>query len=159
MVLICYDGSPTANRAIPAAHAILGDKHATVLHVWRPPDEFVEPDWFGGASTAVGPPIAQLEALALDRAERVTHEGAELARSAGFTAEPRTQPSVGRIWQTILEVARELDAELIVVGERGHSPVQSVLLGSVSNSVVHHAHRPVLVIPRADATHEQTGAP
>jgi nucleotide-binding universal stress UspA family protein len=159
MVLICYDGSPTAKRAIPAAHAILGDKQATVLHVWRAPNEFVEPDWFGGVSTSVGPPIAQLEALALERAARVTYEGTELARAAGFTAEPRTQPSVGRIWQTILEVARELEAEVIVVGERGHSPVQSVLLGSVSNSVVHHAHRPVLVIPRADANHNSRGAP
>jgi len=159
MVLLCYDASPTAKRAIPAAHALLGNKQATVLHVWQPPNEFLEPDWFGGVSTAVGPPIAQLEALALDRAERVTHEGAELARAAGFTTESRTEPSLGRVWRTILELARELDAEVIVVGERGLSTVQSVLLGSVSNAVVHHAHRPVLVIPRADATHEERGAP
>jgi len=97
MVLICYDGSPTAKRAIPAAHALLGHKPVTVLHVWQPPQEFVEPDWFGGFTAPAGPPIAQLERLALDRAERVTHDGVELARSAGFAASPCTEPSVGSV--------------------------------------------------------------
>ena len=159
MVLICYDGSPTAKRAIPAAHALLGHKRVTVLHVWQPPKEFMQPDWFGGFTAPAGPPIAQLERLALDRAEQVTHEGVELARSAGFSAGARTEPGVGSVWRTIINVARELDTAVIVVGERGLSTVQSVLLGSVSNAVVHHSHRPVLVIPRADASHEQTGAP
>ena len=45
-------------------------------------------------------------------------------------------------------MADELDAELIVVGARGHSTVESLMLGSVSNAVVHHARRPTLVIPK-----------
>lgn len=159
MVLICYDASPTAKRAISAAHAILGDRRATVLHVWQPPTEFVEPDWFGGVSTAVGPPIAELEGLALERAERVTREGTELARNAGLTAKPRTEPSAGRVWRTVIDVAHDVDAELIVVGARGLSTVRSVLLGSVSNAVVHDSHIPVLVVPPPDASRDTRGAP
>jgi len=158
MILICYDASPTAKRAIPVAHALLGHKPATVLHVWQPPNEFLQPDWFGGFTAPAGPPIAQLERLALDRAERITHEGVELARSAGFSSEPRTEPSAGSVWRTIIEVARDPDAEAIVLGALGLSTVQSVLLGSVSNAVVHHSHLPVLVVPRADATHNVRGA-
>lgn len=159
MVLICYDASPTAKRAIPIAHGILGHGPATVLHVWQPPTEFVEPDWFGGISTPVGPPIAELEARAVERAERVAEEGAQLARDAGFISERRTEASVGRVWLTIIDVAHDLDAEVIVVGARGLSTVQSVLLGSVSNAVVHHSHVPVLVVPPPDATHHSRGAP
>jgi len=50
------------------------------------------------------------------------------------------------VWATILDVARERGAEVVVVGARGRSTVGSLLLGSVSNGVVHHAHLPVLVM-------------
>jgi len=158
MVLLCYDASPTAKRAIPAARAVLGHKRAVVLHVWQPPSEFLAPDWFGGMSTPVGPPVAQLEALAVERAERVAQDGAELARAAGFTAESRAEPSVGRVWRTIIDVAHDTEADVIVVGARGLSTMGSVLLGSVSNAVVHHSRIPVLVIAPPDTTDQARGA-
>lgn len=159
MILLCYDGSPTAKRAMSVAGAVLGHRPATVVHVWQPPTEFVEPDWFAGVGTPAGPPIAELEALALERAERVVEEGAQLARRAGFVVERRIELSGGRVWRTIIEIAHDADAELIVVGARGLSTVRSVLLGSVSNAVVHHSHIPVLVIPPPDLPHDARGAP
>jgi nucleotide-binding universal stress UspA family protein len=48
---------------------------------------------------------------------------------------------------TILEIADELDADLIVAGTRGTTAVAEQVLGSVSNTLVHHARRPVLVVP------------
>ncbi len=56
--------------------------------------------------------------------------------------------SDGAVWRTILDVASDVDAELIVIGTRGATAVQSGLLGSVSNAIVHHSDRPVLVVPR-----------
>ena len=50
-------------------------------------------------------------------------------------------------WQTILDVAEDTDAHLIVLGTRGRTAVQSGLLGSVSGALVHHSTRPVLVVP------------
>ena len=159
MVLICYDASPSATRAISTARAILGRERATVLHVWQPPRDFFEPDWLGGPSAAIGTPLAELEALALRRAEVVADEGVELARKAGFTAEARAEVETGRVWRTIIDVARDVDAEVIVVGARGLSTVRSVLVGSVSNAIVHHSHLPVLVISPPDLTHDTRGAP
>ncbi len=51
------------------------------------------------------------------------------------------------VWETILTVADERDAEAIVVGRRGVSRLESVLMGSVSNGLVQHSSRPVLVMP------------
>ena len=49
------------------------------------------------------------------------------------------------------DVADELTAEMIVCGTHGRSALQSDLLGSVSNALVHHAPRPVLVVPNPPA--------
>jgi nucleotide-binding universal stress UspA family protein len=46
----------------------------------------------------------------------------------------------------ILDLAEEIGANLIVLGSRGHSTVERLVLGSVSEGVVHHAHCPVLVL-------------
>jgi nucleotide-binding universal stress UspA family protein len=48
--------------------------------------------------------------------------------------------------QAIVNLAEELGAGLIVMGNRGLGGVRRVLMGSVSDSLVHHAHCPVMVI-------------
>jgi nucleotide-binding universal stress UspA family protein len=51
----------------------------------------------------------------------------------------------GRAASLIVEEARDFGADLIVVGHRGHGPIETMLLGSVSAEVVDHAPCPVLV--------------
>jgi len=143
MVLLCYDGSATAKHSIRAMLGVLGPGPVTLLHVWEPPVEFLVPDAFAPANL----PIVELEALALERANAIGHEGYELARHAGLAVEERVERSDSNTWRTIVDVAEEIDAQVIVVGARGLSNVESVLIGSVSNAVVHHAGRPVLVVP------------
>jgi len=50
----------------------------------------------------------------------------------------------------IIELARLRDADLIVLGSRNRGPLVAALLGSVSNDVVTHADRPVLVTHASD---------
>ena len=52
----------------------------------------------------------------------------------------------GRAASTIVDQAREMDADLVVVGHRGMGEWESRLLGSVSAEVVDHAPCPVLVV-------------
>jgi nucleotide-binding universal stress UspA family protein len=52
--------------------------------------------------------------------------------------------------KAVLELARSLDVDLIVVGSRGLGAVRAALLGSVSSEIVHHADRPVLVARPAE---------
>jgi nucleotide-binding universal stress UspA family protein len=52
-------------------------------------------------------------------------------------------------WESLLELAEAEDADAIVVGTRGRTGVGS-LIGSVSDGLVHHSDRPVVVVPPPD---------
>lgn len=51
----------------------------------------------------------------------------------------------------IVETAEEMGTDLIVMGSHGYKRWERLLLGSVSNSVIHHAHCSVLVVRTPDA--------
>jgi nucleotide-binding universal stress UspA family protein len=145
MILLCYDGSPSAKRAIEVAQTTIGRNTAVVLHVYSPPHEFLAEAPFGDAPAE--PPLDLLERLSVERAQEIAREGQSVGQGLELTAHPRVERSHGAIWRTILDVADELDVKLIVIGTRGLTAVQSNLLGSVSNAVVHHSHCPLLVVP------------
>jgi nucleotide-binding universal stress UspA family protein len=74
----------------------------------------------------------------LDReAEQVKGEGVEVAD---------THLVRGRPDRELVHISEEIDAGLIVMGSRGLGGVRRALMGSVSDSVVRHAHCPVLVV-------------
>jgi nucleotide-binding universal stress UspA family protein len=147
-VLLCFDGSDAAAAAIAQAGELLGPRTAVVLTVWEPLSVWEPYD----PATILTSPVSKLastelglDEIASELAREKSDRGAALARSAGFEAQGHV--AKGKSWRTICDVAEELDAELIVVGARGLSRVQSALLGSVSSAVLVHADRPVLVIP------------
>jgi nucleotide-binding universal stress UspA family protein len=53
---------------------------------------------------------------------------------------------MGRADEEIVELAQSIDAGLIVMGSRGHGRLRRALVGSVSESVVRHAHCPVTIV-------------
>jgi nucleotide-binding universal stress UspA family protein len=58
---------------------------------------------------------------------------------------------VGRADAEIVDLAEEIEAGLVVLGSRGLGGVKRALMGSVSHSVVRHAHCSVLVVRRQDS--------
>jgi nucleotide-binding universal stress UspA family protein len=89
-----------------------------------------------------------------DRAERVSSEGAELARSLGLDAEPLlASPDEGDAARTILRLARERQAAAIVVGSRGLSGIRARLEGSTSKGLLRRASCPVMVVHERGEEH------
>jgi nucleotide-binding universal stress UspA family protein len=145
-VLICYDGSASAQRALSVAASSLDGAPMVLLNIWNPPQR-VMADSFGVSESEHGPGYQELEALSCRRAAEILAEGEAEAQLRDFRVTTRQEPNRSSIWKTILDVADEVDASLIVAGTHGTAAVESGLLGSVSNALVHHAHRPVLLVP------------
>ncbi|MGZ8633717.1 MAG: universal stress protein [Solirubrobacteraceae bacterium] len=143
-VLLCFDGSEGALRAIQDAGRLLGPRTAVVLTVWEAARDLTTLDPVGDAVGRLSGIYAELDAAGLQAARDVAQRGAALARDAGF--EPRTRVECGAVWRTIVVVATQEDAAVIVIGARGLSGPAAVL-GSVSARVSHHAGRPVLIVP------------
>lgn len=83
--------------------------------------------------------------------EALTRQGLELLRSrytqavaAGVTTEHTLNNGIPG--QTICKLARTWQADLIVMGRRGRSGLSELILGSVSNYVLHHAPCSVLIV-------------
>jgi nucleotide-binding universal stress UspA family protein len=69
-------------------------------------------------------------------------------RISGSGVGVRTLVRLGRPADVIVDAAKEMDADLVVVGSRGHGTIESMLLGSVSAEVVARSEVPVLVARR-----------
>ena len=94
-----------------------------------------------------------------DEASRLAEKGCGLAKEAGLKAQPEiAEITYQGTWHTILDIADQYDAALVVLGARGLSTFKSIVLGSVSHSVAQHAHLPVLVVPPA-LSEEKTSEP
>jgi nucleotide-binding universal stress UspA family protein len=137
-VLFAYDGSDHAKAAIEQAGRTLRPGRALVLTIWQPLESV---PFFGAPLAAV--PEEVVEGM-MERAREVAAEGAELARAAGFKAQPLVE-SGAPIWARIVEVADQNDAEIVVLGSHGRSGVGYTLLGSVATAVAHHTRRPVMI--------------
>ena len=143
-ILLCYDGSPGAARAIEKAGALFPGQTAIVLHVWSP-IALVLSRYGGMASPAVFDDEEIRGAASL-----IADAGATAATAAGLIATGDVaETSYEGTAHEILAAADRHDAALIVLGARGLSAFKSLLLGSVSHSVAQHAHRPVLIVPPA----------
>jgi len=83
-------------------------------------------------------------------AEQMTEPSVEALRSRGFDVEVHVVR--GDAAQVVTELASSLEADLIVMGTRGHSKIRQMLLGSTAERVVEHAPCPVLTVHEYEET-------
>jgi nucleotide-binding universal stress UspA family protein len=132
-ILVAVDGSRQSSKTLPVAIELAQrfGSRVTIVHVR-------EHDRYEGDDVDLGPGIP---------AEEVVEGAREAFSEVGIEAETvirRVRP--GDTPEQIVEVAKDSDASLIVMGTRGMTEWRSLLLGGVANKVVHHAHCPVLLV-------------
>src|ERR1700733_9926884 len=116
-VLFCYDGSDGSKTALlVAAELVTQLADAVVLAVWMP--AVVSLVRAGSFVTAV-PNEGEIDEQEAAFAKRIAEEGAASARGRGHSASARIAQADISVVGTIGEIAQEIDAGLIVCGQRG----------------------------------------
>jgi nucleotide-binding universal stress UspA family protein len=133
-IVVGVDGSPDADRALNWAIDEAKRNTMKLLLVHG-----VEIGAAAASPYGSGLVLEQLEEGGRD----VLEKAVELVRARGVEAEGRME--IGSCAHALIEASR--DADLLVVGSRGHGGFAGLLLGSVSSACVHHAHCPVVVVP------------
>ena len=137
-ILWATDGSDTAARALPFALGLAKADDARLLfaHVREI-----------AVGRAGGYPVLADEAELRERIVRQVKELNESGLAATFVVRTAT---AGHAARAIAEIAEENDADLIVVGTHGYGRVAGLLLGSVTQGLLHKGVCPVLAIPTGE---------
>lgn len=154
-VLVATDGSEAAIAAAQEALALLRPGAEVVLAVVIPEQE----DPMAAAGGFEGPVITEEEAE--EEHEQATAHGLEAlgetaravaaaAAALGNRVDVRLVESQDDAGRSIVDVAGEVGADLVVVGASGKGLLRRLFSGSVSDHVVHHAPCPVLVVRHRD---------
>jgi nucleotide-binding universal stress UspA family protein len=131
-ILLAYDGSASARRALDYRYRAAADDSVTVISV--------APKLIEGPSTAEytdpsSPP---------DEHRRQLDEALTVLAEAGVKAE--SVLVIGNPAAEILDLAEATEVDLIVIGRSGKTGIKRFLMGTVSDRVVEHARCDVLVV-------------
>jgi nucleotide-binding universal stress UspA family protein len=139
VVVVGVDGSPNAWGALAWAAEETRLRKGTLRIVCA----FEDPVMTVGVGTAFGSgaPIAVDPDLIVGAAKEVVDEAKRQVGDVPVEVVARCD----RPQDVLVEASQ--GAALVVVGSRGHGAVGSLLLGSVSNYVAHHADCPVVIVP------------
>lgn len=139
-IVVGVDGSAGSGHALGWAleEARLRGAAVDVVHAWHVP-------YVGGAEMVA----AMIDPVEMERGARQTVEqmlSTVKGLDEGITVNPiLRQGSAGSV------LVKEAEgADLLVVGSRGHGGFTGLLLGSVSQQVVHHAPCPVVIVPHVE---------
>lgn len=147
-ILVPLDGSQRAERILSHVETLaeLGKSVVILLDVIEPASAGFTP----GMSMMVTPPPQELELYwkSLQAAEEAAKEylQKQAAKLGKKQIEVETVVSRGDPVNTIVNVAREKNADLIAMTSHGRTGLERVFYGSVTNGVLHKVDRPLLII-------------
>ncbi|MGI8571649.1 MAG: universal stress protein [Solirubrobacteraceae bacterium] len=136
-VMWATDGSAAADKAMPYAKGLAAADSGDLLVAHC--EELMQPGKGGGAF-----PVNADEHQAKQKIER---QVAELSSDGVHATLQMMRARSGGAAHSIAEAVEEAEVDVIVVGTRGHTPLSGLLLGSVTQRLLHIAPCPVLAVP------------
>jgi nucleotide-binding universal stress UspA family protein len=136
-LLVAFDGSESSRNALRQAIRLAIKEGAFLKVITVTPGYEGELDLTG---------IRDVKGLLEGPARKLLEEAGEIAAAEGFGVE--TAVEEGTIHERIVETAEKENFDLIIVGRRGLSRLERMLMGSVTSRVIGSARKDVLVVPR-----------
>lgn len=144
-ILVAVDGTPTANRGLVTALALAKEHNAT-LHVVHVIDDMVIVPMFDTAGYVpdyVDAMVASLREIG----RKILAKAQALAAKSGSSVQQHTLETRGQgVANAILQQARKVRADLIVMGTHGRRGMSRLVTGSDAEGVLREATVPVLLV-------------
>ena len=146
-IVVGTDGSKSACAAVAwaAREAALRGAELHVIHAWTPGLAAYPSPWYTPSDVGVEASVEASQTIAA----RICETAREQATTAAPGVNVRCETIEGGSTQVLLDQSK--DADLLVVGARGHGGFIGLVLGSVSDQCARHAHIPVVVVPAPHA--------
>lgn len=138
-VLVPFDGSPSAKRAIQYLVNFSKEYPQLTVHVLNVQ---AGPKLYGNYVSATM--LDQLNAGAEDHAKEIVAEAAAELKAAGIACETHT--AVGEVTSALVEAVTRHGCDTVVMGTRGMGSLGNLVMGSVATRVVHDSPVPVLLV-------------
>lgn len=135
-VLVALDFSAYSQKILDCISEIPGVQEVVLLHVV----DATHPSKLGWTHEQY---IENVKLLMAEKKESLEHPGLKVDISVDVIVNVITQGSVS---QAIIDAAETHNVSLIIMGARGINPIQEILLGSVSSTVIRHAKMNVLIM-------------
>ena len=147
-LVLGYDGSDCSKTALARTAELAGamtDATVVVVYAYEFSIGYV-PTGMADSPLLMSAEFDQHADLVRGYADGQVKEAAEALGKAGVRVETRVEE--GRPVEILLQVAKDSDATLIVVGSHGQGAMSAAFMGSTALKLLHHSELPVLVVPR-----------
>ena len=145
VVLAAVDASEAAHEVLRAGANFARHIRGGELHLVHVVEDLPPPVVLVPPPAGLGVTSTEIMAAAREHVEELAAEA-----RAQFPGRLATHVAAGSAWKQILQVAIDVQADLIVVGTHGRAGVKRLLLGSVAENIVRKASCPVLVAREKD---------
>jgi nucleotide-binding universal stress UspA family protein len=144
-ILVAVDGSPASNAGLKSAAMLAADQHAILLALHVVDDSRMAVT-FDSSYLPAGYVDSFYESLR-ENGRNILAKAAAFAQSSSVEFKPVLVEALGRtVADAIVQQARKVKADVIVLGTHGRRGLRRVLMGSDAEAVVREAHVPVLLV-------------
>ena len=148
-MLIAYDGTERADRALEYAAQLLRPSTVEILTAWEPvARQTARAVSRTGMHQSTVPPDSVEDDPAYEEALKICRQGTQLAENLGLAGRAHLVESATTISSAIVDAAHELDVDVIVTGTRALTGFRAWWTNSTADQIVRNAGLPVFIVPQ-----------
>lgn len=148
-MLIAYDGTERADRALEYAAQLLRPSTVEILTAWEPvARQTARAVSRTGMHQSTVSPDSVEDDPAYEEALKICRQGTQLAENLGLAGRAHLVESATTISSAIVDAAHELDVDVIVTGTRVLTGFRAWWTNSTADQIVRNAGLPVFIVPQ-----------
>jgi nucleotide-binding universal stress UspA family protein len=154
-ILIALDYDPTAQQVAETGYALAKSMQAkiTLLHVLADTAYYLPMDYSGVMGFSGLPPVDMMAPLQQEELMKTAVSFLDASKQHLNDPAIETMAVEGEFAESILSVAQDVAADVIVVGSHSRSALEKIIMGSVTEKLLHHSKIPLFIVPTRKSAH------